>query len=69
MKSERGVFKYSKGKTLNTGNYTSLRLDVGMEVPVDIKDGKPDPKQVKDCINYIDKVLEYLEEQNYNNED
>lgn len=39
MKCENTIrYKFAVGKTINIGNYESLRVDLGYEIPVDTPD-------------------------------
>ena len=49
--------KISIGKTYNTGNYTSIRLDVGLERDVEEVDGE----SVSEMKNEIKTILEEME--------
>ncbi len=57
-----GRVKISVGKTYNTGNYTSLRVDIGFEE--DVEDYKNLDKSIKLMKKKINDQLHQFEEEN-----
>lgn len=50
------VVSYSLGATINIGNYESLKVNIGLSVPV--TDPKNIPKAYKKVIAQVEKLLE-----------